>query len=185
MSIRRFLRNLLLAVVPVTVVWVLLTPFYNRFLTVAANNLLHLLENPDLTDLVPAAEDPSYDRILRRDLPPAKRIVYSLRITDVHFHLLLLAALFLAVPGVPWRRRLANLGGACLIAVFFQLLLILAWVKFALATQLGEWSLAHYGPLARNVYGLGKHLLDIPLKLALPLALWAAFYWRLLDRRAE
>ena len=101
MPYRRFLRNLLLALVPVVVVWVALTPFYNRFLAVAAGNLVHLLESPDLTDLATYPEDPNYVRILRRDFPPAKRAVYSLRMTDIHFHLVLLGALFLAVPGVP------------------------------------------------------------------------------------
>ena len=185
MSIRRLFLNLLIAAVPVTVVWVLLTPFYNRFLTVAAGNLLHLIESPNVTDLVPAAEDPTYDRILRRDFPPSKASVYSIQLNDVHFHFLLLGALFLAVPGVPWRRRLENLGWASLIAVFFHLLLILAWVKFALATQLGDWSAAHYGAFARNFYGLGKHLLDLPIKLAFPLALWVGFYWPLLDPREK
>jgi hypothetical protein len=183
MPFARLLRNLLLAVVPVTVLWVLLTPFYNRFLTVAGNNVVHLTESPDLTDLVPYREDPNQVQILRRDFPPAKRAVYSFRVTDVHFHVLLLGVLFLAVPGVPWRRRLENLGWASLIAVFFHLLLIVSWVKFALATQLGGWSMAHYGPVARNVYGLGKHLLDLPVKLAFPLLLWTAFYWPLLAPR--
>ena len=52
------------------------------------------------------------------------------------------------------------------------------WVKFAYATQLGAWSAAHYGPFARNFWGLGKHVLDLPVKLALPFALWAGFYLR-------
>ena len=77
---------------------------------------------------------------------------------------------------MPWRERLANLGWAVLIAVFFHLLLLFFFVKFVYATQLGAWSLAHYGAFARNFFGLGKHLLDLPFKLALPLVLWAAFY---------
>ena len=53
-------------------------------------------------------------------------------------------------------------------------------VKVAYATQLGTWSLEHYGPFARNFWGLLHHLLDLPFKLALPFALWAAFYLPLL-----
>ena len=37
-------------------------------------------------------------------------------------------------------------------------------MKFVYATQLGAWSLAHYGAFARNFWGLGKHLLDLPFK---------------------
>ena len=90
--------------------------------------------------------------------------------TDLHFHLVLLGALFLAVPGVPWRKRLENLGWAVLVTVFFDLFLCFFVVKCAYATKLGAWSLAHYGPFARNAYGLVQHLLDLPFKLGLPLA---------------
>lgn len=174
----RFVRNLLLWAIPVVVLWLAITPFYNRFLVASAGNLLNLVESPDVTELIPAAEGEGYYLILRQDFPPAKRRVYSLRVTDIHFHLLLLVTLFLAVPAVPWRTRLANLGWALLIAVFFHIALVFFWVKFAYATQLGTWSLENYSAFARNFFGLGKHLLDLPFKLAFPLVLWAAFYFR-------
>jgi hypothetical protein len=172
----RLIRNILLWIVPVALVWLAVTPVYNRFLKTAAENLLLLTESPNVTRLL--AQDPHTAHIRRRDFPPSRSVVGSVRVTDLHFHLVLLAALFLAVPDVPWRERLANLGWAVLIAVFFHLLLLFFWVKFVYATQLGSWSLAHYGPFARNLFGLGKHLLDLPFKLSLPLVLWAAFYIR-------
>lgn len=170
----RLIRNILLWIVPVWLLWMAVTPVYNRFLKTAAENLLLLTESPNVTRLL--AQDPHTTHIRRRDFPPSRSVVGSVRVTDLHFHLVLLAALFLAVPDVPWRERLANLGWAVLIAVFFHLLLLFFWVKFVYATQLGSWSLAHYGPFARNLFGLGKHLLDLPFKLSLPLILWAAFY---------
>lgn len=175
---RRFLRNLLLWLLPVVVVWLALTPFYNRFLLSAGGNLVRLVESPNVSELVQAYEDPSYARVLRLDFPPARRAVGSFRLTDLHFHLILLAVLFLAVPGVPWRERLGNLGWALLIALVFHLVLVLFQVRFIYATQLGAWSMEHYGAFARNFWGLGKHLLDLPFKLALPLALWGVFYLR-------
>lgn len=179
----RLVRNLLLWLVPVTLIWLLITPFYNRFLITAGENLLHLFESPDVTDLV--RHDDHFALVLRRDFPPDHSNVYSLRVTDLHFHLVLLATLFLAVPGVPWRERLGNLGWAVLIAVFFHILLIFFWVKFAYATQLGEWSLEHYSHALREIFGITKHVLDLPIKLAFPLALWAAFYLELLLPRGE
>jgi len=170
----RLIRNILLWIVPVWLVWTLLTPVYNRFLKTAAENLLLLTESPNVSSLL--VQDPHTTHIRRRDFPPSRSLVGTVRVTDLHFHLVLLAALFLAVPDVPWRERLANLGWAVLISVFFHLLLLFFWVKFVYATQLGSWSLAHYGPFARNLFGLGKHLLDLPFKLSLPLILWAAFY---------
>lgn len=172
----RLTRNLLLWLLPVLLVWTLVTPFYNRLLVASAGNLLALAESPDVTRLLPAGR---HDVTLSRaDFPPARANLYRIRVTDLHFHLLLLGALFLAVPGVPLKRRLANLGWASLISVFFHLLLLVLWVQFVYATQLGEWSLEHYGPVARNAWGMAKHLADLPIKLALPLALWAAFYLR-------
>lgn len=170
----RLIRNIVLWIVPVWLVWMLLTPVYNRFLTRAAENVLLLTESPNVTDLL--SQETHTAHIRRRDFPPSRGMVGTVRVTDLHFHLVLLGALFLAVPGVSWRQRLENLGWAALIAVFFHLLLLFFWVKFVYATQLGSWSAAHYGPVARNVYGLGKHLLDLPVKLALPFILWAWFY---------
>lgn len=175
----RFIRNVLLWLLPAWGLWTLLTPAYNRFLLDGGANLLHLSESPPVT--IFHRNDAHFASVERRDFPPARALVGpALRVTDLHFHLVLLAALFLAVPGVPWRRRLENLGWAVLATVFFDLALVFFYVKFLYATQLGSWSLGHYGPVARNVYGLAKHLLDLPYKLALPFALWAGFYVRLL-----
>jgi hypothetical protein len=170
----RLIRNVLLALIPVWLVWTLLTPAYNRVLLTSARNLLHLTESPHVTDLPRRDNDHAY--VQRLDFPPAKSLVNSFRVTDVHFHFVLLGALFLAVPGIPWRERLGNFGIACLITIFFDIFLLFFYVKFVYATQLGDWSLAHYGPFARNFWGLGKHLLDLPFKLSLPLILWAGFY---------
>lgn len=170
------LRGVLLWLVPVWALWTAATPAYNRFLLGSAENLVRLTESPDVTDLHRHPDNRHDAYVQRRDFPPAKSLVHAFRVTDVHFHLVLLGALFLGVPGLPWRQKLGNLGVALLVAVFFHLILIFFVVKSVYATQLGAWSLEHYGPFARNAYGLGRHLLDLPFKLALPFALWAAFY---------
>ncbi|HXO21082.1 MAG TPA: hypothetical protein VOA87_14300, partial [Thermoanaerobaculia bacterium] len=114
----RFVRNVLLLLIPAWALWALLTPFYNRFLLQSSQNLLHLTERPAATQFVRQGADDAL--ISRRDLPPAKSMLArGIRVTDLHFHLVLLGALFLAVPGVPWRRRLENVAWALLIAVFF------------------------------------------------------------------
>ncbi len=177
----RLVRNVLLWLVPMGLVWVLITPFYNRFLETAAGNLLHLVESPNVTRLLPA--DAHYATVVREDFPPGKSNVYRVRVTDIHFHLWLLGALFLAVPGVGLKRKLSALGVACLIAVFFHLIDLFLWVKFVYATQLGDWSREHYGAFAQNLWGLAKHVMDLPFKLALPLVLWVAFYYRQLTAR--
>ena len=168
-------RNALLWLVPVVFLWTLLTPVYNRFLLGSAQNLVRLTEYPSVTDLL--RKDNHFAYISRRDFPPSRTLVNAFRVTDVHFHLLMVGVLFLAVPGVPWRRRLENLGWALLIAIFFDIFLIFFYVKATYAARLGAWSLAHYGAFARNFWGLGQHLLDLPFKFSLPFLLWIGFYY--------
>jgi hypothetical protein len=176
-----FIRNALLWLPLCALLWVIGTPVYNRFLLGSAENLVQLTESPNVTNLL--RKDAHFAYVSRRDFPPSKSLVHSFRVTDVHFHLVMLGALFLAVPRAPWRKRLENLGWALLITIFFDIFLIFFYVKFAYATRLGAWSLAHYGPFARNFWGLGKHLLDLPFKFSLPFLLWAGFYLR--DLMAE
>lgn len=175
-QVGRLIRNALLWLIPVALFWLLLTPAYNRFLLGSAENLARLTESPNVTDLL--RKDEHFAYVSRIDFPPARSLVYSFRTTDVHFHLVMLGALFLAVPGVPWKERLANFGWAVLITIFFDIFLVFLYVKFAYATQLGAWSVANYGPFARNFWGLAKHLFDLPFKLALPFLLWGGFYLR-------
>ncbi len=178
------MRNTVLWLLPAAALWALLTPRYNFFLRTAGENLVRLTESPNVTRLDP--RDEHYALIARLDFPPDEEIVGSFRVTDLHFPAILLVALFLAVPDTPWRERLANLGLALLVTAVFQVVLVLFWVKFTYATQLGAWSLERYGAFGRNAWGLGKHLLDLPVKLALPLLLWAGFYLdRLLGAGAE
>lgn len=173
--VSRFVRNLLLLIVPCAVVWFLLTPIYNPFLTTATERLLHFTESPDVTRLHYLDH---FAQVIRLDLGAEKGYLYRIRVTDLHFNLILTAALFLAIPGVPAKKRWENLGWALLASVFFHLLLFFFFVKFVYATQLGGWSAQHYGTFAQNFWGLGKHLLDLPFKFALPLILWAGFYVR-------
>jgi hypothetical protein len=170
----QLMRNTLLWLVPAAILWVLATPIYNRQLLHIASGVLHVVERPAVTDLLPKGNDDAY--VVRKDFPPARALAYTFRVSDLHFHLILLAALFLGVPGIAWRERLGNLVIAAAVTVCYDILLVVFVVKFAYATQLGDWSLSHYGALARNFYGLGKHLLDLPFKLALPLLLWSVFY---------
>lgn len=170
----RLVRNTLLLLVPAALVWALLTPVYNRFLLGSAQNLVRLTESPDETNLL--RKDEHFAYVQRRDFPPAKSLVHSFRVTDVHFHLVMLGALFLGIPGIPWRRKLENVGWALLITIFFDIFVIFFYVKAAYAVRLGAWSLAHYGAFARNFWGMTMHLFDLPLKFALPFLLWAGFY---------
>ena len=169
---------------PLALLWTLLTPFYNRFLEVSAQRLLRFTEWPAVSQLLP--KDTHTALVLRADVPSSKGFLYGIRVTDIHFNLVMLAAFFAAVPGIPWRRRLESFGWAFVIAVVFHIVSLFLYVKFAYATQLGQWSLDHYPHWKREAWGMAKHVFDLPLKFSLPLVLWAAFYFReLLGNRAS
>lgn len=175
---RVFLGHFLFWVPSVLVVWLFLTPAYNVFLVRATEKLLHATESPNVTRLTPYRKH--HVVVTRTDLSTAKGKLTSFKVTDVHFPLILLGAFFLAVPGKPLPKRLAFLGWAVLIACGVHLLTLFCQVKSFYANGLGEWSAAHYGELGKNFWGLSQHLLKIPVKLALPFVLWAAFYLDLL-----
>ncbi len=179
----RFTLGVALWLIPVAVVWVTLTPFYNDFLRTSAENLVRLFESPGATRLL--EHDEHHFIVTRTDVPAAKSRFGSVRTTDVHFPLVMLGAFFLAVPGIRWRKRLENLGWAALISIFFHIISLLFWVHFIYATQNDAWSAEHYATWQMNFWGLGKHLLDLPFKFAMPLLLWSAFYLGELLRAAR
>ncbi len=172
----RFTLGVALWLIPVALLWAMLTPFYNAFLTTSAENLVRLTESPKVTRLL--EHDKHHFVVTRTDLPATKGWLESVRTTDVHFPLVMLGAFFLAVPEIAWRKRLENLGWATLISIFFHIISLLFWVKFIYATQLGDWSAENYSSWQMNFWGLSKHLLDLPFKFAMPLLLWSAFYLR-------
>ena len=172
----RLARNLAFTAPIAMLLWLLVSPFLSLFVAKAAERLTRLFERPAVTRIELSQGEDAL--ISRADTRAGGRLPYSVRVTDIHFPLVLLVAIFLATPDVPAGERFANLGYALLVVLFFFIVDLFFWVKFAYATQLGAWSAAHYGAFARNFWGLGKHVLDLPVKLALPFALWAAFYLR-------
>jgi hypothetical protein len=183
-SYTRFVRNVLIWIVPSAILWVAITPFYNRFLRESAETVVRLGERPAVTHLYPAPksetranQDINYLVITRDDYTAKKAFLYSVRTTDLHFPLLYLWATFMAVPSVPLMTRLARTGWATLIMAFFHIILLVFWVKFAFATQLGEWSTEHYSVAGQTFWGLGKHILDLPFKFGLPLLLFGVWYY--------
>ncbi|MEM1250241.1 MAG: hypothetical protein AAGA81_24625 [Acidobacteriota bacterium] len=179
MDLGRFVRNLALWAVPVILVWLALTPIYNRLLIRGVENVVQGIETPNKTRL--RVHETHYALVYHKDVKvnTSTGHVGSFRMTDVQFTVLFVGLLFLSVPEVPTRRRFEALGWGLLAMAFFHLLLGVFRVQFVYATQLGQWSLDNYSAFARNFWGLGKHVLDLAFKFALPLALWSLFY---LDR---
>jgi hypothetical protein len=171
----RLVRGLLLWIVVSGAVWLFATPVYNRLLAGWTERLVRLTERPAVTRV--EMQDDHFAALRRSDYS-GNKLLYRIRVTDLHFNLILTGALFLAVPGIALKRRMSNLGWALLLSILFHILLFFFFVKFVFATQLGPWSAQNYGAFAQNFWGLGKHMLDLAFKFALPLILWAGFYYR-------
>lgn len=176
---RRLTRNALLWILPVALVWLVATPVYNRFLAAAGEFMLHIGESPNASRLY--VRDSHILRIVRTDIGGGQSTLHETRLDDFHFDWILLGVLFLATPAIASRRRAETMAWSVAALVLFHLLLVVFYVESVYANDLGDWSLRHYGALARNLWGLGKHLLDLPFKFALPFALWALFHLGSLD----
>lgn len=170
----RLARNVLLLLPVAVLLWLAITPFYNHLLVNAGERLIRLGESPDQTRIF--LREGRYAMLVRGDVSGGQRHLAQLALADLHFNLILLVALFLAPPGVPQARRWSRLGWAALASLAFHLVLLIFHAEAVYALQLGEWSARHYGAVARNFWGLGKHVLDLPVKLGLPFLLWSAVY---------
>ena len=85
---------------------------------------------------------------------------------------------------VPRRGAWRGLAATGILLCAQALHLVLA-VETLYATQLGEWSVAHYPPWQRELAATGRSLFDLGLAWGLPFALWVAFYGLPAFRAAE
>ena len=109
----------------------------------------------------------------RADFPPSSPRP-GLPADDLHFNFVLLAALF-ALGRHPLTSR--SLGRFCLAAAILAVVHVIALifqVEGLYATHLGDWSSAHYGALARNLWAGGFHFYLIAGRFAAPFVLWWA-----------
>lgn len=170
----RLAKRLPLAFLPALAVWLLFSPLYNRWLTVGSEGFLRLFESPDRSTFY--LRDSGWMMVTRADYGGGQGSLHEIRLADVHFNFLLWSAFAFATPGMPLAERLRRWAQGLLILGPFHLVLTALSAEFVYATQLGAWSLSHYGPWSRNLIGLSKHVTDLPLKLAMPLILWVGFF---------
>jgi len=153
-------------------VWLLLTPLYDRFLARAAEMTIRTFERPPVTRLK-VAED-HYVTVDRTDFDPrSKRPAIPLR--DLTFNFLLLTALF-AISRRPFSDR--NMLGFLIASAILTLTHVfgaVAEVMSIYVSKLGIWSTVHYGPFARNFWGVANHFYRLVLMYAIAFSLWWIF----------
>lgn len=171
---RLFLRRLPIAlVVALAMWWAALRPVQDRAVPFLAQTLIRAFEVPKVTRLV---VDDHRVQVRRADFRSDSKIP-TIPLTEIHFNTIVLLALFLALPR-PWsRRQLERLFMAWSLLLATQSLNLVFHVKTLYALGLGEWSIANYSDLARNVYGFGRYFTDLPGRFASPFLLWLIFNW--------
>ncbi|HEV2064121.1 MAG TPA: hypothetical protein VGS00_06195 [Thermoanaerobaculia bacterium] len=141
---------------------------YERPLAAVAQAVLRAFERPPVTNLSARAGEILLDR---SDFPPDSPRP-GLPADDIHFNFVLLTALFALQPQFFEGRVLLRLIAA-LSLLFLVHVAALVWqVQSVYVMNLGEWSAAHYGRFARNLWAGGFHFYLIAGRFAAPFAVW-------------
>ena len=144
--------------------WLALSPAYEKAVAAAAEAVLRALERPAVTRLAAKGGEFLVDRA---DFPPAAPRP-GLPAADLHFNLVILAALLAAFPPI----RPGRAAVALLVLFAVHILALCCQVESLYATRLGPWSEANYGPFARNFWATAFHGYQIAGRFAAPFAIW-------------
>lgn len=161
--------------------WMLLTPVYDRVLAASASAVIRISETPPVTRLRQAPD--GYVTVDRSDFDPrSKRPAVPVR--DLTFNFVLLTALFAASRRVVSDRNIGGflIGSAAL--ALTHILALIVTVKNIYASQLGAWSRVHYSAFERNLWGVTNHFYRLVLMYAIAFGLWWLFRDRGSDTRS-
>jgi hypothetical protein len=154
------------------VVWIFLTPAYDRVVAGGAEKVMRAFENPKVTRLRPAED--RFVTVDRSDFDPrSKRPAIPLH--DLTFNIALLTALF-AVSKRPFSDR--HIGGfvvALLLLYVTHVFGTIAEVMSIYVAKLGMWSTVNYSDFDRNFWGVLNHSYRLVLMYAFAFALWWIF----------
>jgi hypothetical protein len=149
-------------------VWFGFREVYERSLAASAQAIFSAFERPRVTRLTAVKGEILVDRT---DFPPDSRRP-GLPADDIHFNVVILTALFALQPGFFRGESLLRLLAALALLFVVHVAAVVMQVESVYATRLGEWSAAHYGPVARNLWAGGFHFYLIAGRFAAPFALW-------------
>jgi hypothetical protein len=154
------------------IVWVLLSPLYDRVIGAGAQAVMRAFEKPKVTRLV-MAED-KLTTVDRSDFDPrSKRPAIS--IADLTFNWVLLLALFAAAPRTLSDRNIGGFLAASAALALTHILGVVTRVRSIYVAQLGMWSTVNYTSFDRNLWGTADHFYRLVLMYALAFGLWWIF----------
>jgi len=151
------------------VLWVLLSPLYDRVIGTGAQAVLRAFENPKVTRLR-LAED-NFTTVDRSDFDPrSKRPGIGIR--DLTFNVVLLFALFAASPRTFSDRNIGGFLVSCAALALTHIAAVVIEVESIYAGKLGMWSTVNYSDFERNLWGVLNHSYRLVLMYAIAFALW-------------
>lgn len=173
-----FLRRLPAALMAGVILWLLLRPAADVAVAGLAQTLIRAFEHPRVTRLV---VDDHRVQVHRSDFRSGSGIP-TISLAEINFNLIVLLALYLALPRPFSRRQLERLFMGLGVLYLTQTLNLVFHVKTLYATGLGEWSRQSYTDLARNVFGFGQYFTDLPGRFSFPFLIWLGFNWDVVMR---
>jgi hypothetical protein len=149
-------------------IWFGFRALYEPFLAASGQAVFSVIEHPRVTKLSATKGEILLDRT---DFPPDSPRP-GLPADDIHFDFVILTALFALQPGFFRGESLLRLAAAAALLFLVHVAALVFQVESVYAMRLGEWSAAHYGPVARNFWAGGFHFYLIVGRFAAPFALW-------------
>lgn len=133
-------------------VWLGLGPAYHPAVTLVTRLAFNLTEHPNVTSLEPSGDSVIVHRTdFDRRSPKPK-----LSVSDLTFNVVLVVALAIGA-GVDARRRELRILVAIALLLVLHAGALYAKIMSIYALQLGPWSAANYGPIARNIWATTTH----------------------------
>jgi len=152
------------------VLWRTATPAYNRVLAGVAEPAIRLFERPPATRLYVEGARVVVDRA---DFPSSSDRP-ALPADDLTFDVILLLTLAATTKGLFRDRAMKGFVVSLLVLFALHVAALVLAVESFYATQLGAWSTATYGALARNVWATASHFWRLAGCFAAPFILWWA-----------
>lgn len=132
--------------------WLVIGPVWHPMVMLVTARAFNLVEHPNVTSL-----EPEGDLVIvhRTDFDPRSPRP-KLSVSDLTFNIVLVVALAVGA-GIDDRRRAARIFSSIALMLALHAGALFAKIMSIYALQLGAWSSANYGPIARNIWATTTH----------------------------
>jgi hypothetical protein len=154
-------------------VWLWLSAPYARLLASLSEGAIRLAERPAVTSITAQGTLMVIDRMDIHRSPASMQL--AVESTDITFNFILLLTLFAASGRALSDRNVFGFIGAAIALVFVHVAAVVSFVKAEYALNMGAWSAAHYGLVARKFWGAAPYFYSVIGVYGFAFALWWLF----------